>query len=432
MGNERGPCQAWPVLTRLSADGSGMIYAKVLEARSPTGGYAVAVDADGSAYLAGDDRAWAFSEPDGWLEKFDAQGTRTGSRNLNGHVASLTIGGDGDLVVVGDAWPGRFPITPGAPTACLGLVHETISRSSYIAKLKRSTLEISYAGYLPSVTAHLAAPDAIVAQRPYSTLRPFAVVPAGPPPAGTVTCIANAADYGPDRVAPGEVISIFGNRIGPEHPANLQFDSTGKVATQLAGISVTADGLPAPILFADPGQVNLVLPFGIRTPDLPQSLGSVRIALRRDGALIASFDKPLYSTHPAAFSADRSGVGLLAALNQDGSVNSPANPAAPGEVISIFATGLGAETPQPADGDHPPMPATQPVAEASGYVNGVPARIEYIGNAPTLVHGVVQINVRLPAPNPPTGVGQAGSTAYVGVGLGPSSGPTFGGFIAVR
>ena len=75
-----------------------------------------------------------------------------------------------------------------------------------------------------------------------------------------------------------------------------------------------------------------------------------------------------------------------------------------------------------------------PVVEATGSVNGQFARIEYFGNAPNLVQGVVQISIRLPAPLPPLASGQAPGTAYVGLVLSPynQGHPTFGGLIAVR
>jgi uncharacterized protein (TIGR03437 family) len=261
-------------------------------------------------------------------------------------------------------------------------------------------------------------------------MQPFAVVFAGPPPAGTVTCIANAAVYTAYRVAPGEIVTLFGNRIGPNQPASLQFDASGKVTTQLAGVGVTAGGLPAPILYAGPNQINLVLPFGLK-PASPY--GAVRMEVLRDGAPIASFDKLLADTDPGAFSAGGSGLSFLAALNQNGSVNSPANPAAAGEAVSIFVTGLGVETPQPTDGARPPLPATKPVLEATAYVGLQPADIEYIGNAPTLVEGLVQINVRLPNPLPTLSPGQAPGTAYIRIGLAPfPPTATFGGYIAVR
>jgi uncharacterized protein (TIGR03437 family) len=46
-------------------------------------------------------------------------------------------------------------------------------------------------------------------------------------------------------------------------------------------------------------------------------------------------------TSPGLFSADGSGFGQGYILNKDGTLNSPANPAAPGDKITIYATGVG-------------------------------------------------------------------------------------------
>ena len=123
--------------------------------------------------------------------------------------------------------------------------------------------------------------------------------------------------------------------------------------------------------------------------------------LRRNGALLASFPVNVVGQHPGLFTLDSSGAGQLAALNQDGAVNRAANPASAGTAVVLFATGLGAMTPAPSDGSQPSQALNQPVAKYQAAVNGHEAAIEYIGNAPTLVEGVVQINVRLPDPVPP-------------------------------
>ena len=87
-----------------------------------------------------------------------------------------------------------------------------------------------------------------------------------PPPAGTITCIASAATYDPFDLSPGEIATIFGNQIGPVQPASAQLDAAGNVATMLAGMQVLVNGVPAPVLYASPGQINFVTPFA--TPPL--------------------------------------------------------------------------------------------------------------------------------------------------------------------
>jgi uncharacterized protein (TIGR03437 family) len=120
-------------------------------------------------------------------------------------------------------------------------------------------------------------------------------------------------------------------------------------------------------------------------------------------------------------------------LNQDGSANGGPNPAAPGSIVSIFATGLGVMTPQLPDGALPAAPVNTPVLPIQVLVNQQQADILYIGNAPTLVQGVVQINLRLPNPIPMPFGSQPGQ-AYVGLCPPPlcSNGTITGGTVAVR
>ena len=122
------------------------------------------------------------------------------------------------------------------------------------------SLQVSYAGYLPSRNLWLASGDKVVASYPYLGVVPFATLAPGPPPAGTVTCLANAATYGGFDIAPGEIASLFGNQIGPPAPATAALDAAGNAASQLAGMQILVGGMPAPLLYAGPNQINLVTP----------------------------------------------------------------------------------------------------------------------------------------------------------------------------
>jgi uncharacterized protein (TIGR03437 family) len=75
---------------------------------------------------------------------------------------------------------------------------------------------------------------------------------------------------------------------------------------------------------------------------------------------------------------DVHGFGHAAALNQDGSLNSPSHPARPGSVVSVWGTGAG---------------INQPVRV---LVGGLFAEVFFAGQAPGLAQGVTQVNFRLP------------------------------------
>jgi uncharacterized protein (TIGR03437 family) len=94
--------------------------------------------------------------------------------------------------------------------------------------------------------------------------------------------------------------------------------------------------------------------------------------------------------------------GQGAILNQDGTVNTPSNPARLSTIVSIYATGTGPlETPIP-DGEITPLPppyflvAWLPEVTFAGFSGYV----VWAGSAPGLIAGAMQINAQLPASLP--------------------------------
>ena len=96
---------------------------------------------------------------------------------------------------------------------------------------------------------------------------------------------------------------------------------------------------------------------------------------------------------PALFTAGGSGLGQAAALNQDGTLNSVANPASAGSIVTVYGTGFGATAPISKDGvlmGSDQYGIALPVKVAVG---GKEAKVTY-GSAPGLVAGVSQVNFR--------------------------------------
>jgi uncharacterized protein (TIGR03437 family) len=65
--------------------------------------------------------------------------------------------------------------------------------------------------------------------------------------------------------------------------------------------------------------------------------------------LVAGVD--VVASKPGIFTLNGSGSGQAAVLNQDGSINSPRNPADPGSVVSLFLTGTGQTSPPSVEGE---------------------------------------------------------------------------------
>lgn len=204
-------------------------------------------------------------------------------------------------------------------------------------------------------------------------------------------------------VAAGGLFSVFGSELGPTEPVVASPDASGRYPVEIAGSQVLIGDRPAHLLFVSEGQINGVMPNGLEleghsipTHD-PETLGPAWQALvrvLRDGRPSPPGPSFIRAWSPALFTLDGRQV---AALNQDGTVNSQSNPAAPGSVVVLFATGGGDMRPQPETGavvSGTPLPLmTQPV---SVKVNGASAEVLYAGAAPGLVSGVLQVNARFP------------------------------------
>jgi uncharacterized protein (TIGR03437 family) len=227
--------------------------------------------------------------------------------------------------------------------------------------------------------------------------------------------VANAASYAPGAVAPGEIVSLFGSAIGPSSPASLTLTNPVLVANALQGVHVLFDGVPAPMLYASAGQVNVVVPYAVAGESATQ------VQVEYLGALSAPISLPVAATAPGIFTLNASGAGPGAILNAaDESVNSAANPVAPGDWVSIFATGAGATTPSGVDGLLPTGPSYQPNANVTVTIGGIVCNLNYEGAAPGLVSGLVQINAQVPAavtpgPSVPVAVTLGGVAAQSGV-----------------
>lgn len=191
-------------------------------------------------------------------------------------------------------------------------------------------------------------------------------------------------------VAANEIVSVFGDGIGPATAVAGEIDSSGRVTTNLGGVSVSFDGVLAPILYAASNQINVVVPPGV-TPGVNR-----QVRVTKNGSAVGTLGVGVDATAPALATADGSGVGQAAALNQDNSLNSSASPAPPGSVITLFATGGGAWSDVIPAGEVIGTTLTQPVAPVQVRIGKLPAKVLYAGTAPGLVNGVLQVNVQLP------------------------------------
>jgi len=204
-----------------------------------------------------------------------------------------------------------------------------------------------------------------------------------------ITAVMNGASFEESPVSPGEVVAILGQNLGPADLQNLQLDATGHIATSLASAQVLFDGVAAPLLYSSSTQIGAIVPFGVAGP-------MSQVVVQYSAEASAPVSVPVAAASPAVFSSSGLGKGPGAILNDDGTVNSPNNPAAPGSVITLYATGLGQTTPPGQDGTVASSVLPAPNLPVSVDIGGLPAFVLYAGAAPDLAEGIFQINVRVP------------------------------------
>jgi uncharacterized protein (TIGR03437 family) len=206
-------------------------------------------------------------------------------------------------------------------------------------------------------------------------------------------CLENLASgaVGPG-IMQGEIFTISGTGIGPAQAVAAAPDATGHYPTTLAGVRVTIGGVAAPLLMVQAGEVHGVVPFEFLLP-------TVTVQVQSAGGSASPLDAA-HAVNPGIFQIGGQG----AILNQDGTVNSPANPAKLGSIVSIFATGAGTYDTQVQDGTVIPIPPPYIVLNSSYAPQvtfaGSLGKVLWAGAAPGLIAGVTQYNVQVPATLP--------------------------------
>jgi uncharacterized protein (TIGR03437 family) len=204
------------------------------------------------------------------------------------------------------------------------------------------------------------------------------------------SAVTNAGSYATGAIAPGEIINLFGSNIGPAVGVGLSLTPSGLVSTLLGGVQVLFDGIPAPLVYARSDQLSAIVPYEVGGHP------STQVSIIFNGQSSAPLVVPVAESAPSLFTADASGKSQGAILNQDGSVNSPSNPAGKGSVVVLYGTGEGATDPPSVNGQIAGSVLPKPILPVSVAIDGQDAQVLYAGAAPFEVAGVIQVNVLLP------------------------------------
>jgi len=431
-------------VAKMDAAGANLVFSTYLGGKAADVAYGIAVDQAGSAYVAGGTQSANFpvstgavqttyaggaaveagADPagDAFVARFSSAGARLWSTFLGGTdrdiAEAIAVDPAGNIVVIGNSDSANFPRTAGALSGCrtggpwvaqldgagAKLLVSTSLSGMGLDELHALTLDSKGVVYLAGdVTSRVFFASAAAAQRTYGggDSDAFAArLDLSAPTGLSVACVLNAASYQAGNfsafpqgtVAPGEIVSLFGNALGPGQPVMPVVARGTAYPTILGDTQVLFDGVPAPLLYVSANQINAVVPYGIHSPN-------TQMTVQRGGISGGLTPLPVAPAVPAILTVNSAGFGQAAALNEDGSYNSVSNPAARGSIVVFYAVGAGAMNPPVADGTVSPgaLPLPAPQLPVTVQIRGVEEDPIYAGAAPGYVSGLLQVNVRVPS-----------------------------------
>jgi len=420
-------------VTRLTSDGTDLSYSALLgglKGDSEVDG--LALDLQGRVYLTGYTKASDFPLTANALSSIVPQNGKTivsvVDPNFNKLVYSTLLPGSGpdagsqiqpdvfgNAWVIGTAYSSQFPATADA------IVHPATSvPTPYVAELDVAASKLLHATYLagtaggtgraialsPDGTVFVAgstlSTDFPVQSGPFQTAKSidYAVfvqhldfsqsvpvpvpVPAVSP---TIAAVVNGASFAGGSLAPGEAITISGTNL-----ANItaQFDLAPP--TTLGGTSVSVNGQDIPLFYVSPTQINGQLPFEILA-------GPATVKVTANGVTSTAASITVAAAAPGIFLV---GTNRAAATNSEGSVNTSANPAAAGDTVTVYFTGIGPLDHAVATGAPAPLggPLSRAALPVAITIGGQPADVLYAGLTPGSI-SLAQANIV--TPNLPSG-----------------------------
>jgi len=315
--------------------------------------------------------------------------------NLQGQTSSS------NSISFGNLGLGSLNITGASTSGASWLTASVVSRSA--VSIVANSIGLAPGSYSGVVTLVSNAADATVPL----TVQLNVTAATGPTIAfGGV--VDNAAFVSGQAIAAGSIAAIFGTQLSISPPVNA---SAFPLPTTLGGVQVLINGSPVPLFYAEAGQIDIQVPFGLAS-------GQVLVQVLQNGqpgnrvsAIVDSIAPRLFAVGQNAPDGGEYGAAIL---NSDSTLALPAglapgsHPAHLGDVLTIYALGLGPVSPSVNTGA--PAPSVEPLARTtnavqvvygSGTGGSVTASPLYSGLAPFFA-GLYQINVLLPQ-NAPTG-----------------------------
>ena len=212
-------------------------------------------------------------------------------------------------------------------------------------------------------------------------------------PSYTSSSIVQAATQTPQALAPNTIGTIYGTNLSytSDQAGPLLPGST--LPTTIDGVSVLVGGYYCNLFFVSPTQINFLVPYQLIA-------GSTTLAVENQGLSGPVVPIQLNNTAPGMFVYN----GFIIATHLNGTLVSSTAPATAGEIIVIYAAGLGKTTPATVSGKLVTAAATISAASQMQVLLAgqpcPPGDILYAGLAPGFA-GLYQINLTVPPLTPP-------------------------------
>jgi uncharacterized protein (TIGR03437 family) len=299
----------------------------------------IALGADGGVYLAGSVNGSQFDPTAGVFQttgtppilpsqggaiaaivKMDAQLQNTLAATYFGGpygpgVSALAIDAAGNIYIAGSSQPRGLPTrTP---------LFEAFGPSSgFLSELSGDLSKLLFSTYLGDTEAFsmqgiaLGSAGSVIAAGTAGSRNVWVnSLQLAAPPDLRIDSVMNAASVLDGPLSPGETILVRGAGFGSD-------------------AQLTIGGMAVSALSIGPSQITAVVP-----ANLP--LAAALVQVQSGGALSNPVLAPVAAASPGIFSADASGSGQGYIFNQDGTPNTPSNPTKIGDMITIYATGVG-------------------------------------------------------------------------------------------
>ena len=210
--------------------------------------------------------------------------------------------------------------------------------------------------------------------------------------------VANAASFERGAgVAPGSMVMIFGSNLA----SSLSRMDTVPLSTTIGDVSVTFNGIAAPMQFVSENTIGAQVPWNV-LPD-PTVAGTASVVVTRTGGPSQTITIPINPFSPAVHRVHISTTQALV-FNADGTLAGPAgviaglqsHPANVGDTLMIYANGLGAVTPNIGNGSISADTTRTTVTTPGVLIEGLPAQVTFSGLSSQYA-GMYLLNVTVPS-----------------------------------